>query len=227
MQQTTPALPWHAGTPGERLTRSTPERFWRASAETGLGGGRATIFGWGLRRWGVRIALALASLLALSPVAYARSEKSLAYSRNDAWATSVRFLRIDEHLKLIEKDADAGYVLFELHEDKKTFRGSLELIEVVKDGRHVIRFVVAIEDRPTWVEIGLLNRLERKLRTELGSPAPAPSPKPKNDGATKDPSNPPGNDAAPRNPRPSEPTQDPIKPETPKQDGAPPISSTP
>lgn len=173
------------------------------------------------------IFLAIALLTAWSGVATARSEKSLAYPRNEAWATSVRFLRIDERLKIIEKDPEAGYVLFELKEEKKTFRGSLELVEVVKDGRHLVRFIVAIEDRPSWIEIGLLNRLERKLRTELGSPAPAPSPKPKKDEATKGPSNPPANDSAPRGSKPSEKTPAQPQPETPSQDGAPPIGSTP
>lgn len=161
---------------------------------------------------------ALALSIALSGSADARSEKSLAYPRAEAWATAVRFLRIDERLKIIEKDADAGYVLFELQEEKKTFRGSLELIEVTKDGRRIIRFVATIEDRPTWIEIGLLNRLERKLRTELGSPAPAPSIKPKKDESP--------NESKPGDPKPSEPPADP-KPEKQRQDGGPPISATP
>ena len=118
--------------------------------------------------------LALALLLWTTNAA-ARSEKTLAYPREPAWQAAVRFIRIDAGLKLIEKDAEAGYLLFELREDKKTFRGSLELIEVVKDGRKLVRFVVTIEDRPAWVEIELLTRLERKLRAELGTPSPAPS----------------------------------------------------
>jgi hypothetical protein len=120
--------------------------------------------------------LLLAMLLA-SGVAEARSEKTLAYQRDQAWPTAVRFLRVDAKLKVIEKDADAGYVLFEFVEDKKTFRGSLEVIEVVKDGRKLVRFVITIEDRPSWVEIEMLTKLERKLRVELGTPAPAPTPK--------------------------------------------------
>jgi hypothetical protein len=149
--------------------------------------------------------LAIVLVLALATPASARSEKTLAYARTDAWAASVRFLRVDEHLTIVEKDAEAGYVLFELREDKKTFRGSLEVIEAVKDGRHVVRFVIAIEDRPTWTEIEMLNRLEHKLRTELGAPAPAPTPK-----------------------EPPKPEPKPDKPvDKPKDDGGPPISNTP
>ncbi|HSD89189.1 MAG TPA: hypothetical protein VLB44_16790 [Kofleriaceae bacterium] len=124
----------------------------------------------------VLLALLLSTSLGTG-LAHARSEKTLAYEREPAWQASVRFLRVDAKLKLVEKDADAGYVLFEFTEEKKTFRGSLEVIEVVKDGRKVVRFVMTIEDRPQWVEIDLLTKLERKLRAELGAPAPAPTPK--------------------------------------------------
>ncbi|HEY5946536.1 MAG TPA: hypothetical protein VIV40_13635 [Kofleriaceae bacterium] len=121
----------------------------------------------------------LLCLVLATSSAHARSEKTLAYEREPAWAASVRFIRVNAGLKVIEKDADAGYVIFEFKEEKKTFRGSLELIEVVKDGRKLVRFVLTIEDRPQWVEIELLTKLERKLRAELGSPAPTPTPKPK------------------------------------------------
>lgn len=121
-----------------------------------------------------RIVLAL---LLATGVADARSEKTLAYPRDQAWAAAVRFVRVDAKLKIVEKDADAGYVIFELKEEKRTFRGSLEVIDAVKDGRHVVRFVMQIEDRPAYEELELLDKLELKLRTELGSPAPAPTPK--------------------------------------------------
>jgi hypothetical protein len=146
----------------------------------------------------------LIALLLATSVAHARSEKTLAYEREPAWATSVRFIRVNAGLKVIEKDADAGYLIFEFKEEKKTFRGSLELIEVIKDGRKAVRFVMTIEDRPSWVEIELLTKLERKLRSELGTPAPSPTPKPK--------------EAPPKKEEP--------KPAPPKDDG-PPVSDTP
>ena len=152
-------------------------------------------------------ALLLCLVLATS-TAHARSEKTLAYPREPAWAASVRFIRVNAGLKVIEKDAEAGYVIFEFKEEKKTFRGSLELIEVVKDGRKLLRFVVTIEDRPQWVEVELLTKLERKLRAELGAPAPAPTPAPKEEPPKK-----------------AEPKPEP-KPEPPKDDG-PPVSDTP
>jgi hypothetical protein len=156
------------------------------------------------------IAATVLGLTLAASSAYARSEKTLAYPRDPAWSAAVRFIRVDAGLTVIEKDNEAGYVIFELKEEKKTFRGSLELIEVVKDGRKLVRFVMTIEDRPQWVELELLAKLERKLRAELGTPAPGPSPRPK-DGE------PPKKDEGPK--------QD-DRPPPPKNEG-PPVSDTP
>ena len=146
---------------------------------------------------------ALLIVIALCAPAFARTEKTLAYPRDQAWPAAVRFVRVDLGLKIVEKDADAGYVLFELYEakEKKAYRGSLEVVDVVQDGRHLVRFVLQIEDRPSWVEIEMMTKLERKLRDELGSPSPAPTQKPP-------------------------PKKDPPAPEPPKDDG-PPVSPTP
>jgi hypothetical protein len=159
----------------------------------------------------MRTALAglLLSLAIVAGTAEARSEKTLAYQRDQAWPAAVRFLRVDAKLKIIEKDADAGFVIFEYREDNKTFRGSLEVIDIVKDGRKLVRFVIQIEDRPSWVEIEMLTKLERQLRAELGAPAPAPSPK-----------EPPKQEE----PAPDKPADKPAN--RPKDDG-PPVSDTP
>lgn len=124
--------------------------------------------------------LASVLLLATAAPAAARSEKTLAYPPTAVWPTAVRFLRVDERVKIVEKDAEAGYVLFELRDEGKLYRGSLEVLTVQVDGRTVVRFVMQLEDRPSWMEIAMLTRLERKLRAELGAPAPAPS-KPRTD----------------------------------------------
>ena len=125
------------------------------------------------------LALALAVTLGAPSAASARSEKTLAYPRDQVWPAAVRFLVVDEHLKVTEKDADAGFVTFELREDRKTFRGALEVVTIVRDGRTLVRFVLSIDDRPSWIEIAMLTRLEAKLRAELGAPTPAPSEPPR------------------------------------------------
>ncbi len=122
----------------------------------------------------------VAALLAVAPApAAAKSEKTVVYGVGKVFPAAVRFLRVDERLKIVEKDADAGYVMFELKEEGKTFPGALELIESEDAGRPAVKLVLRIEDRPSYVEQAMLERLERKLRAELGSePPPRPAPKP-------------------------------------------------
>ena len=135
-----------------------------------------------------RLALVLA-LCAVAPgSAAARSEKTVVYAAAKVFPAAVRFLRVDEGVTITEKDADAGYVMFELAQDGKTFPGALELVVTESSGRAAVRLVLRIEDRPSYVEVAMLERLERKLRAELGSeapvppkPAPAPPPPPKSD----------------------------------------------
>jgi hypothetical protein len=138
--------------------------------------------------------LALIAVLALASPAWARSEKTLAYPRDQVWPTAVRFLVVDEHVKVTEKDPDAGFVTFELRDDGKTFRGALEVMTVVREGRTLVRFVLQLEDRPSWLEIAMLTRLETKLRAELGMPSPGPSKEPAKEPPAKDPP-PPAKDA--------------------------------
>ena len=107
--------------------------------------------------------------------AIARTERSFGYSAASVFGTAVRFLRVNEGVKVIEKDADAGYILFELVDGKRSFRGSIEVLAVEKDGRNMVRFVIQIADQPSYIEMAMMERLERKLRDELGMPVSAPS----------------------------------------------------
>src|SRR5690606_16391007 len=115
-----------------------------------------------------RIALALAAGLALvvlsSSPAVARSERTVSHPIARVWPTAVRFLAVDERLAIIDKDAEAGYVVFELSSKGKSFRGSLELVTITDDdGRDAVRLVIVIDGRPIYTESGLLDRLLDKL----------------------------------------------------------------
>jgi hypothetical protein len=126
----------------------------------------------------VKVGVLAVLLCALASPAWAKSTRVMAHAYDRVWPASLRFLRVDEHLKITEKDSDAGYVLFELVDGKKTFQGALELVRT-KDSkeRDVTRVVMTLSDRPAYMEEGFLDRLEQKLRGELGDP-PAPKPTP-------------------------------------------------
>lgn len=137
----------------------------------------------------------LCLLLALPVQAAARSEgRTLTYQRDHVWPTAVRFLVVDEKAKVLEKDSDAGYVLFELKEDNKTFRGSLEIITVLTDGQQNLKFSINLVDRPLWREAGMVERLEKKLRNELGTPPPQKKKEPPKEDKKEEPPPPPSKD---------------------------------
>jgi hypothetical protein len=111
-------------------------------------------------------------LLAVPAVAAARSEKTVDYGAAKVWPTAVRFLRVDAGVKITEKDADAGYVMFELVDEGKTYAGSLELVVADDDGGPRCRVVIHINDRPSYMEAVMLDKLELKLRADHGTPPP-------------------------------------------------------
>lgn len=108
-------------------------------------------------------------------LAHADTARLVSYPYDRVWPAAVRFLRVDQKLKIVEKDQESGYVLFELADDGKTFQGALQLSRA-KDGdrREATRLGLKISGRPSYVEDELLVKLERKLKDELGDPAPAP-----------------------------------------------------
>jgi hypothetical protein len=109
--------------------------------------------------------------------AEARSQAVLSYPASEIWPTAIRFLRIDRGATLKEKDADSGYILFELTEGPKSYKGSLELVRTT-DGeeRESTRVVVNLPDLPHHHEITLLEKLTAKVKDEYGAPAP-PAPR--------------------------------------------------
>jgi hypothetical protein len=115
-------------------------------------------------------------LLLVALPAQAKTSRELSYGYDRIWPALVRFLRVDERLKLTEKDADAGYVLFELAEGKRTFPGAAELSKITDElGRPAVRLSVKITDRPAYMEAGILDRFAEKIHEELGDPAPPPA----------------------------------------------------
>lgn len=119
----------------------------------------------------VGASLGAAAVAAAPTVAAARAEKTVTYDRARVFTTAVRFLRVDVGATITERDADAGYILFELIDEGKAYPGALELIEVDTGGdRPAVRLALRLDDRPAWMEVDLLDKLERKLRAELGKP---------------------------------------------------------
>jgi hypothetical protein len=142
----------------------------------------------------MRLTLLLTALLLLTTsvfapsVAESKSARKVSHSYDRVWPTAVRFLRVDEGLKITEKDADSGYVLFELADDGKVFTGSVEVVRRVdNERRESVELILQIHKRPSYMEHAILDRLLDKIRDELGSPkAPPKKAPPKEEAPKKD-----------------------------------------
>ena len=127
----------------------------------------AISFGWALLSGGM-------------PSAQAKSSKKVLHSYEHVWPAAVRFLRVDEGLKISEKDAETGYILFELAAEGKVFPGAMELIRRKDSSRRdTVEVQLDIRNRPSYIEKAILDRLQRKIRRELGFPKPPPAPEEK------------------------------------------------
>lgn len=126
----------------------------------------------GLHRRRVLGAVALVTVM-LASDAWARTSDVLPYPFEQIWPTAIRFLRVDRGAAVKEKDIDSGYVLFELPEGGRTYKGSLELVRTQDgDGRDATRVVITLPDLPRHFETTLVDKLGIKAKDDNGAPAP-------------------------------------------------------
>ncbi|MCG5054922.1 MAG: hypothetical protein KA712_18305 [Myxococcales bacterium] len=118
--------------------------------------------------------------------AWARSSADFPYAPAQLWSTVIRFLRVDQRFPVLEKDKDAGYVLFEYVDETKVYKASVELVPFRESsGRSASRVVMTVPDLPRHVEAVLLDRLMKKAKDDIGSPAPPPG-RPRKEGNERD-----------------------------------------
>ncbi|MBN1656142.1 MAG: hypothetical protein JXA30_20405 [Deltaproteobacteria bacterium] len=123
----------------------------------------------------------IALVLIMPSFARARSESEFAYPFSRVWTIAVRLLRIDLDCPIKEKDREEGYFFFEYRDNNRSFSGSAELIPMAIDGTQGVRVAIQLPELPKYVERMILDRLARKLDTELGQPMrqkPEKDPKP-------------------------------------------------
>jgi len=141
-------------------------------------------------------ALAAASLglvLAAAPGAASAGGvvRPYGYAFDQVWSATVRLLRVDRGFKILEKDPETGYILFEFKEsakDERSWRAGVELLrDKDESGRTVIKVKIEIQDKPELPDAVLHDRLREKLRAEYGPPFSAPTDAPPPKDKPKDP----------------------------------------
>ena len=139
-------------------------------------------------------AIVVGVVLALPSLGAARTDRELTYRENAIWQSAIRFLRVDSGFKILEKDKDAGYLLFEYRDGGTACPASFEMVRTVRGNKLFVRARLQIESQPRYVEAVLIDRFIRKLKDDYGEPPPArllapevqPAPAPSAEGGPKD-----------------------------------------
>lgn len=119
--------------------------------------------------------LALTLQLAQPELARARAEEPTTYTKTQTFRAALRYLRVDLGYKVVEKDKDSGYLLFEYPQrDRGPTSGSIEVIE----RERLVALIVQLPQMPSYHERHLLEGLLKKLRTDYGDPPRLPEPHP-------------------------------------------------
>jgi hypothetical protein len=107
------------------------------------------------------------------------NRRMLSYPIDHVWPTAIRYLRIDRGFEIVDRDRDAGYLLFEFPlEEKRIGSGSVEMYETVDAaGRASVSMSVNTGAGPVHLPNSILDGIAAKVRAERGQPSPPPPPK--------------------------------------------------
>ncbi|HEX5657081.1 MAG TPA: hypothetical protein VFX59_07790 [Polyangiales bacterium] len=126
-----------------------------------------------------RRAFVIGTLLLCASPALARKQRELPHRIDQVWNAALRMIRVDLQLAVTDRDQEGGYVLFEYVANGKRFPGSIELITQATGARPTTVVVAQVRGQPSYVEVMLLDRLEKKLAEEVGVPPEPPTEAPK------------------------------------------------
>jgi hypothetical protein len=104
----------------------------------------------------------------------------LPYPAEQVWPTAIRYLRVDRGFAVIDRDRDAGFILFEFalgsDADGPRGRGSLELVVTADpSGRPSVKLQISTDAGPLHLPHAIADGLAAKLKAERGQPAPPPT----------------------------------------------------
>jgi hypothetical protein len=120
--------------------------------------------------------LCFLAVIGLAATAEARTTEELPWTFSQVYRTTIRLVRVDLGCEITERDEDAGYLTFDYESSGRVHHGSIEVI-ATEDAAGV-RVIVQLSTLPSYVERMVLNRLERKLRDEIGEPRVVREPAP-------------------------------------------------
>ena len=126
----------------------------------------------------------------LPGAAHARKQQELSYRFDQIWNAALRLIKVDLRMTVTERDPEGGYVLFDYVASGKRYPGSIELVAQNEGARKKTLVVVQVQGMPTYVEQMILDKLGKKLVSEVGESIeppkpPAPPPEPARDAGSE------------------------------------------
>ncbi len=106
--------------------------------------------------------------LGIASPAEARVETESPYTLQQTFNGALRYLRVDLGFEVLERDFEAGYLLFKYVgiPGQNPSRGAIEVIEVNRE----VKVIVQLPEEPSHHETVLSDGLMKKLETEYGEP---------------------------------------------------------
>jgi len=129
---------------------------------------------------GTALGLTVAAAVMVAPSASAKATYESPYSYERTWNAALRMVRVDMNFKVLEKDQESGYLLFEYKSPEsgnKATPGSFEIVRG-KDEQSPVRVVAQLPQMPQYHEQALIDALAQKMRAEYGEPPPKKKPQP-------------------------------------------------
>jgi hypothetical protein len=113
--------------------------------------------------------VAVVAFVLLEAGASARASYASPYGYERTWNAALRFVRVDNGWKVLEKDEGSGYLLFEYTSpgSPKPTSGSIELVRG-RDGTAMVDVLVQLPQMPHYHEQVMLDALAAKMRREYG-----------------------------------------------------------
>lgn len=117
--------------------------------------------------------------LVAAPLALIENRRVLSYPFDQVWPTAIRYLRIDRGFEIIDRDQEAGYLLFQFPlEGQRIGSGSLEMFATEDAaGRASVSISVNTGAGPVHLPNSILDGISAKVRAERGQPLAPPPPK--------------------------------------------------
>ncbi len=114
--------------------------------------------------------------MATQPLALIENRRVLSYPFDQVWPTAIRYLRVDRGYTIVDRDAEAGYILFDFPVDGDARgSGSLEMFAMEDaSGRPSVQVSVSTGAGPVHLPSSIVDGLAAKVRAERGQPAPPP-----------------------------------------------------